>query len=142
MLGNIEGKRRRGQKRMRQLGGITDPTDISLNKLREIVKNREAWCSGVTGSQRVSHDLATEQQQHTLHTCIEQLQRESISQSVLVSVLNSTQTLNNTSLTLAYKIITLMVHVLPKHIALLDAAAAAKSLQSCLTLCDPKDRSL
>ena len=49
MLGNIEGKRRRGQKRMRQLGGITDPTDISLNKLREIVKNREAWCSGVTG---------------------------------------------------------------------------------------------
>ena len=42
MLGKIEGKRRRRQQRMRWLGSITDPKDISLSKLQEIVKDREA----------------------------------------------------------------------------------------------------
>ena len=49
MLGKTEGKRRREQQKLRCLDSITDSVDVSLSKLQEIVKDREAWCASVHG---------------------------------------------------------------------------------------------
>ena len=72
MLGKIEGRRRRGWQRMRWIDSITGSMDVSLSKLREIVKARWTWCAAVhvVHLQRVRHDLVTKQQNYFLRSVL------------------------------------------------------------------------
>ena len=57
MLGKIEGRKRRGHQRMRLLDGITNAVNVNLGKLREMVRDREAWCAALHG---VANNWTTE----------------------------------------------------------------------------------
>ena len=65
MLGKTEGKRRRGQQRMRWLDSITDSVDVNLGKLR--ASEGQAWCAASMGSWTVGHNFMTQQQQVSYH---------------------------------------------------------------------------
>ena len=77
MLGKTEGRRRRGQQRMKWFDSITGSTDMSLSKLQEAVKDRDTWhCSPRVG--RVRHDITTKQQQQASSRNLPCIQRRKI----------------------------------------------------------------
>ena len=147
MLGTTEGRRRRGQQRMRWLDGITDSKDMSLSKLQELVMDRESWRAAVHGSQKVGHDWVTELKWTVLKFFPKELslfiiQTKSIKNISLV--LNSTTMDCFKYLIKICQFIVLVELYLYSSIYLIELYSVQFSsvTQSCLTLCDPKNRSM